>query len=391
MIKFDFQTYSKNLISENKVNKFIKKLDKYDIYKEDMTGFMDFEYLKSDINEIKEVKEYINSNCEAFIVIGTGGSYLGAKSIVNLFKKNNKEIYFIGDSLSSEYFEEIKKIIKEKEVIVNVISKSGNTFEIKLYFDLIKKELEKKYLNYHDRIIITTTKDNELSKEPCYKVLYIKENIGGRFSVFTSAGLLPIAVADINIENLVLGASDSIKNFDNQKRYASIKKIMNKEKQVEAFVVYEPKLYYFTEWIKQLFAESLGKNKDGLLPISFINTRDLHSMEQYIQDGKQILFETVISIEKTNEVFVDEYNKTLDELNNIAQESVSYTHYNNKILNSIIKLDKLDEYNIGYLMQFFMVSCAFCGFLQKINAFNQEKVEIYKKNLKNTLKLRENY
>jgi glucose-6-phosphate isomerase len=394
MITFDFQTYREDIITDGEISSYDNKLNdltKYFAKYESNMGWAKPRHLKEQIDDVNNTASYIRKNCDAFIVIGIGGSYLGSKAVIealNPYFYNNKkpiEIHYVGNSLSSEYLLSILSIIKEKNVIINYISKSGTTFETDLTYKLVMKVMAKKYSEDELKArVIFTTGDKEKIEEG-YKVFEIPSNIGGRYSVFTPVGLLPIAVAGFDIVELLDGAIDSQKSTTMEIKYAIIKDIMYKRgKFVEAFVAYEPKLFSLIEWIKQLYAESLGKDKKGILPIGLINTTDLHSMGQFIQDGKPLLIETVINVKKSK-VNISVMNNTLDEINNVASKATSMAHHMSGVVNNIIELDQIDEYHIGYLMQFFMLSCAISGYLDDVNAFNQPGVEEYKRVMKELL------
>jgi glucose-6-phosphate isomerase len=406
MIKFDFETYSNNLISQEENKKYSNKIttinDFFDKNK-DMMGWYDIEKLFDHnlISDINSTASYIRNNCDVFLVIGIGGSYLGSLAMIEAIKpyfynqKNNPQIYFLGTSLSSDYYYDLFDIIKDKKIIVNVISKSGTTFETSLAYQLIMNFMNNKYSKdeLKERIIITTDKDHGKLREDVinndYKSFIIPSNIGGRYSIFTPVGLLPIAVANIDINKIYLGVKAANNNIKNQIKYAIIRDLMyNKNKLVEAFVVYEPKLSSFTEWLKQLYGESLGKKEQGLLPVSFINTRDLHSLGQFIQEGNKILFETVINVENCKgKIYIKDYHKTLNEINNIAVIATAKAHLKGDVLNNIITIDEINETNLGYLFQFFMISCAISGYIENVNPFDQTGVEKYKQVMKDLLKL----
>lgn len=401
-MKFDFETYN-NQISDEDIKKY--NIDNSEITtfleKNTMTGWYDINKLFEHnlIEDIKKTASFIRHNCDAFVVIGIGGSYLGSLAVIEALKPyfynqtSNPQIYFLGTSLSSEYYSDLINLLKDKDIIVNVISKSGNTFETDIAYQLIMNLMEKKYSEEElvKRIIVTTDDDSGDLRldvtENKYKSFIIPDNVGGRYSVFTPVGLLPIAVSGIDIEAIYEGVKAANENIEIQIKYALIRHLMyQKKKVVEAFVVYEPKLYALTEWLKQLYAESLGKEGLGILPISLVNTRDLHSMGQYVQDGTKIIFETVINIKHSNvDVIIDKYNKSLDELNNTASLATSKAHYKGNVLNNIITMDTLNEHNIGYLLQFFMISCAINGFLEGVNPFDQAGVEEYKKIMRELL------
>ncbi len=396
MISFDFKTYSD--ITDEEIATYdpkIKELSNYFKTHQNMMGWAYPKNLKKQelIDEIKKTSLQIKNNCDAFLVVGIGGSYLGSLAVIESLspyfynEQKKPEIYFLGTSLSSEYLIELKELIKNKDIIVNYISKSGTTFETRVVFDLILDIMKEKYSSEELKERIILTGGNGKANAEGYKTFDIPNDIGGRYSVFTPVGLLPIAVAGINIEELLDGAIESQKTVNNQIKYAIIRDILYKKgTMVEAFVAYEPKLDALTEWLKQLYSESLGKDGKGTLPIGIINTRDLHSMGQFIQDGSHILFETVINIlEVEKDIEVDEYKKSLNEINNIASKATSIAHFKDGVINNIINVDKLTTFNLGYILQFFMISCAVNGHLSDVDAFNQEGVEKYKETMKKIL------
>ncbi|MGI6329708.1 MAG: glucose-6-phosphate isomerase [Bacilli bacterium] len=404
MIKFDFKTYTKKFITKEDFKKYkIKEEDVLAYFKKnkEMMGWYQLSSLFSPslIKEIKKTSLFIQNNCEVFLVVGIGGSYLGAVATIEALKpyfynqKEKPEIYFLGTNLASDYYSDLIDLIKDKEIIINVISKSGGTLEPSLAYQQLLKLMEKKYSKEElkKRIILTTDQNKGSLREDVKKYGYqsfvIPSDIGGRFSVFSPGGLLPIAVAGLNLEKLYEGAKEANKNLDKEIEYALIRKIMyDQGKVVEAYVVYEPKLRLFTEWLKQLYGESLGKEEQGILSISLLNTGDLHSLGQFVQEGSKILFETVINIETSNsKVKSLEYNLTMNEINQIARKATSLAHYNGNVLNNIIQINKLDEYSFGYLLEFFMVSSVISGYLEKVNPFNQEGVEEYKRIMKGLL------
>lgn len=388
MLKFDFNTFM-NINGENdyidKIKEIKTKLEK----KESMLDWLDINttITKHELEKVISVSSYIRKNADVFLVIGIGGSYLGSKAIIDMFKpyfkKDKVEIIFAGFSLSSSYLKELIEYIKDKQVIVNVISKSGNTLETNITFNAIYDLMKKKYskTELHKRIIITTDKKKGKLRELVQKEKFISfkvpDNIGGRYSVFSSVGLLPVAVANINITRLLAGVKRGKKDIEKCFIYAIIRDILYKKgKKIESFTVYEPKLYYFTEWIKQLFSETQGKNNLGLFPVSVVNSRDLHSLGQYYQQGEPIIFETVINIVNNKDIKVS--NKSLNKINNLATIKVAEAHRNHTPSN-IICMDYLNEENIGELMYFFMVSAAIGGYLLGVDPFNQPGVEEYKK------------
>lgn len=403
MIKFDFVTYNK--IEDYKKNGVkLKGVKEFFEKHKDMMGWYDIDNLCNDdkIFKIKEKALYIKENCDLFLVVGIGGSYMGSQALIdalNPYYKNETQkpqVMFVGNSLSNDYINYVLNLMDEKEVIINVISKSGNTLEILTTYDILLSKMKEKYKEdeLKQRVIITTgvSINNTLykeAKEKEFDVIDTFKNIGGRFSVFTESGLLPVCVSGINIENIINGAKEAMQDINNQARYALIRDIMiDNGKQIEAYTSYEPKLYYFLEWLKQLYAESLGKNNKGILPISIINTRDLHSMGQYIQEGPKIIFETLFVIKNNrNNIYIERYRKNLSEINDIAYKAVSKAHYDDNIFSNLFELDELNESNMGYLMQFFMVSVAMSGLLEdNEEVFTQNGVEKYKSILNSMLK-----
>ena len=395
MLKFDFNTFM-HIDGENdynyKIHDIREKLEK----KESMLDWYDVDTTisKSEFDKIVKVSNYVRKNADVFLVIGIGGSYLGSKAIIDMFKpyfkKDDVEIIFAGFSLSSTYLKELLDYIKDKEVIVNVISKSGTTLEPNITFNAVYGIMKKKYskTQLQKRIIITTDKKKGKLRELVNKEKFISfkvpDNIGGRFSVFTAVGLLPIAVSNINIMRLLEGVRRGKKNIDKCFIYAIIRDILYKKgRKIESFTVYEPKLYYFTEWIKQLFGETQGKNNLGLFPVSVVNSRDLHSLGQYYQQGDPIIFETVINVVNNKDIKVT--NKSLNKINNIATIKVAEAHAPHTPSN-IICMDHLNEENVGELMYFFMVSASIGAYLLGVDPFNQPGVEDYKKLLMEGIK-----
>lgn len=388
MINFDFETYQ-TLKNFKKYNKKINKIDTILNKGGNMLDWYDINkcIAKDDIDRIKKISQEIRNSCDLFIVIGIGGSYMGAKAVIealsNYFTFQKPEIIFAGNSLSEEYIDSLVAYMENKDTVINVVSKSGNTLETKFVFDLLYEQMQKKYSqdDLKKRIIITTnSKDGYLKKiaeTNNFITFEVPEQIGGRFSVLTCVGLFPIAVAGINIDDLLLGA----KNFPKEEafKYAIIRDILYKKKKyVEVFNIYEPKLKYFTEWIKQLFGETQGKNKKGILPNSSLNTQDLHSLGQFYQEGNPIIFETIIDFNNKNSLnFPYKYN--LNDINRIILNKVAKAHFAVGCESNIIICDKLDAYHIGMLIQFFEVAAATGGYLLKVDPFNQPGVNVYKK------------
>lgn len=383
MINFDFESYNHLKLEKTNLDNILSKF----ISDNNMNGWYNLD--PKDLDEIISTATYIKDNCDKFIVIGIGGSYLGSRAIIEAlspyFKKNNPEIIYVGNDLSTDYLNELLDYIKDSEVIINVISKSGTTLEPSIAFDTLLEFMNRKYgkLSLSRRIIVTTddTKGELLSRANQYgfKKFVIPQNIGGRYSVLTPVGLLPIAVANIDIKKLYSGAMLAKENLKECYKYTVLRDMMYRNnKIVESFTIYEPKLYYFTEWLKQLFGESQGKDGKGLLPISTVNTRDLHSMGQYYQDGPAILFETVLLTKPQTQIDLYRYNKTMSEVNDIAAYSVAQSHYDGHVDSTIISMDSLNELNIGYLIFFFQMSAMLGSYLLGVNYYDQPGVSNYK-------------
>ena len=389
MIKYDFKTFIKvDGIDKYKgiCNKIKKKFDECsggevftDISK-CITG--------SVIEKIKKVSKYIRANADIFLVIGVGGSYHGSKAIIDMFTdkyKKDIEIIYTGYSLNSSNLSSILDYIKDKRIIVNVISKSGNTMEINLVFSKVLELMKSKYNNKElkKRIIITTNKNSgkllSIAKKNNYMKFYIPE-ISGRYSVMTSVGLLPCCVAGVDIDSLISGYKNRV-SIDKCFMYAVIRDILYKKgKKIEAFTVYDERLLAFNDFLKQLFAETQGKKGKGILPISVFNTRDMHSLGQYFTEGEQIYFSTVINIVNNKDIKLKD--KSLNKINNIAMLSIAKSYSSPSI---IINIDKLNEANIGGLLYFFMVSSSIGAYLLGVNPYNQPGVSNYKRVLKESL------
>lgn len=383
MVTFEFNKY-KNISYENLNLDVLKNQMLRDNM---MLGWYDLD--DKYVDDIISTSKKIIANTDVFLVIGAGGSISCSRAIVEAFKpyfKTNKpQIMYLGDNLSSDYLLELLDYLKDKRLTVNIISKSSNTLEVNLATDIIMYFLNKKYSKEQikDRVIISTeNEDNHLtrlSREYGFKRYIIEKNIGGRFSIFTPASLLPMAVAGVDIKLLLVGANEAKEDLDDCYRYTLYRHNMYlNDLVVESFNVYEPKLQYYLEWVKQLFAESQGKRGKGILPISNINTRDLHSTGQYLQDGLNIIFETNIFNHSKKNTKITKYNKTLDEINNIALKSVALAHYNNNKNSIIIEMDKIDELNLGYLSFFFCMSAVLGSYLLKVNYYDQNGVAEYK-------------
>lgn len=373
-------------------------------------GWMDLpdNYDEVELNEIKSASEKIRQESDVLIVAGIGGSYLGAEAIIDALQKRNDklEIIFLGNSISERDLEDTIEYIKDKDYSLNVISKSGTTLETALAFRVLKNEMIKKYKEeYIDRIYITTDKEKGALKEFAnannLKTFIVPDNIGGRYSVLTPVGLLPIACAGIDIDKLINGSKKAKNDFNDIDvlnnpaiKYAVLRNILYFEKKyvVENIVNYEPRCEGINNWFVQLFGESEGKDGKGLYPTSTIFTRDLHSLGQFIQDGPKMLFETIIYFNKTGNIKVLEDKEDLDNLNYLTGKSIAEinkiammgtikAHVDGGVPNILIEMEKLDEENLGYLIYFFMLSCAYSARILDVDPFNQPGVEAYKKNV----------
>ncbi len=379
MIKCDFQNFNSLTSKDYNLDKIKDKF----LSENKMAGWYN---LDIDTTDIKKCAKEIREKADVFVVIGIGGSYLGAKAIIDAltpyFNKDKVEIIFVGTDLSTDYLLDVLEYIDNKSVYINVISKSGTTLEPMLAFDIFLQYMQDKYTDYNKRIIVTTDKAKGklllLAQEYKFKCFEVPSNIGGRYSVLTPVGLLPIAVANIDIDKIINGSKYAKDHLDDCYKYTVIRDLLYKSnKFVESIDIYEPKLYYFTEWLKQLFAESQGKNSKGILPISTVNTRDLHSLGQFFQEGPSISFSTVIFSNSTRDIYIKEYDKTLNEINKIAMKSVAVAHLN-KIHTNIIELDTIDEENMGYLIFFFEMSAMLGSYLLNVNYYDQPGVNQYK-------------
>ena len=364
------------------------------------------DYDEEELDRITLASKEIREKCDTFIVIGIGGSYLGARMVIDalsesFFNGNSIEIIYAGNNLSSDYINELLEHIKDKEVCVNVISKSGTTTEPAIAFRIIKKFMDEKYgvLESTKRTYITTDKSKgalrQLSDKLGHDTFVVPDDIGGRYSVLTAVGLLPIAVAGYDVSMLLEGAKNGkIKYKEEALKYAAIRNILNKKgKEIEIYVSYEPKLKMLIEWLKQLYGESEGKEGKGIFPAGLIYTTDLHSMGQYVQEGNNIIFETSISVKNCKssvKVPFDEENldglnylcdKHIDEINKVGAEATTMAHVEGKVPNLNIQIDRLDEINMGEVIYFFELACAISGYMNDINPFNQPGVEAYKKNM----------
>lgn len=384
----------------------------------DFLGWIDLptNYDKEEFDRIKKSAEYIKKNADVLIVIGIGGSYLGARAVVeavksynyNLLAKDTPQIYFIGNSISPSSLNEIVSLCDGKDVCVNVISKSGTTTEPAIAFRVFRELINCRYSKEEaaKRIFCTTDAHKgtlkELADKEGYETFVVPDDVGGRFSVLTAVGLLPIAVAGIDIDALMLGARNAqneLCDTDIEKnpalKYAAVRNCFyNKGKKMECFVSYEPNMTMFNEWLKQLFGESEGKDGKGLFPVSCVFSTDLHSLGQYIQEsGSDKMFETVVKFNNClNDYVIDEQEGNIDGLNFLAGEKMSVVndkarlgtllaHTEGGVGNLIVEVDKLGAEEIGYLIYFFEKACAISGYILGVNPFNQPGVESYKKNM----------
>lgn len=383
----------------------------------DFLGWVDLpvDYDKEEFARIKSAAEKIKSDSDILVVIGIGGSYLGARAAIEFLKShyyNNKkkdtpDIYFAGNSISSTALAELLEICDGKDVSVNVISKSGTTTEPAIAFRVFRNYLETRYGKEEakSRIYCTTDKAKgtlkALADEEGYEEFVVPDDVGGRFSVLTAVGLLPIAVAGCDIDKLMEGAAaareaysvDDIENNDCYKYAAARNILMRKGKQIEMLVAYEPRFTLMAEWYKQLFGESEGKDNKGIYPSSAIFSTDLHSLGQYIQQGQRIIFETVVSIkESEKEIFIEKEDNDGDGLNFLAGKPMSFVnekafqgtilaHSDGNVPNLVIEMERADEFELGYLIYFFEKACAISGYMLAVNPFNQPGVESYKKNM----------
>ncbi len=371
-------------------------------------------YDKEEFARIKAAAEKIKSNSDILIVIGIGGSYLGARAAIELLKsplynnmkKDTPDIYYVGNSINPTYLNEIIALCEGKDFSVNVISKSGTTTEPALAFRIFKKMVEDKYgkEGAKERIFATTDKARgtlkNLSDTEGYETFVIPDDVGGRFSVLTAVGLLPIAVAGCDIDALMKGAAkaqaDFCADFDNNDcyKYAALRNILyRKGKSVEMLVSYDPSFVMMSEWYKQLFGESEGKDNKGIFPSAAVFSTDLHSMGQYIQDGARLLFETVVDIKTPKkDLFLEPDAENLDGLNFLTNQNMSVVnrkafegtvlaHTEGGVPNIILELDDTTEENVGYMIYFFEKACAVSGYVLGVNPFNQPGVESYKSNM----------
>ena len=372
-------------------------------------------YDKEEFARIKAAAARIRNSCQVFVAIGIGGSYLGARAVIeflksplyNNLKKDTPDVYFAGNNISASALSELLSICEGKDVCINVISKSGTTTEPAIAFRVFRALLEQKYgkEGARSRIFVTTDRQKgtlkQFSDEAGYETFVVPDDVGGRFSVLTAVGLLPIAVAGIDIDELMAGAAEAMHEYSDPSleanqayRYAALRNILyRKGKTTEILVGYEPYAAMFNEWWKQLFGESEGKDQRGIFPASVIFSTDLHSLGQYIQDGMRNLFETVISVEKDTVSYtipndpdnIDGLNflsgMDMNQVKKTAMQATLLAHVDGGVPNLLIEMSDRSARTLGHLIYFFELACAISGYLLGVNPFNQPGVEAYKKNM----------
>ena len=424
MVKFNFENSSikEKIINEysNQVKDIHNKLHKKANDEKEFLGWIELptNYDKEEFKRIKKAAKKIQKDSDVLVVIGIGGSYLGARAVIealthsfyNDLNENTRkfpQIVYAGNNLSPVYMNDLLEFVADKDISINVISKSGTTTEPAIAFRIFREVLETKYgvKEARKRIYVTTDAKKgalkTLANEEKYETFVIPDSVGGRFSVLTAVGLLPIATAGIDIDKLMNGAriaqdkySDSSLKYNDCYKYAVARNLLYKSgKTIEILANYEPKLHYMTEWWKQLYGESEGKDLKGIFPAGVDLTTDLHSMGQYIQDGRRDLIETVLKIkENSSDITIQLDDQNLDGLNYLAGKTLGYVnskamegtilaHVTGNVPNFLIEIDKLDEENIGELIYFFEKAVAMSGNLLGVNPFNQPGVEEYKKNM----------
>ena len=386
----------------------------------DFLGWIDLPvaYDKEEFARIKKAAEKIKNDSEVLLVIGIGGSYLGARAAIEFLRhgfynnvskeiRKTPEIYYVGNSISSSYIQGLVDVIGDRDFSVNMISKSGTTTEPAIAFRVFKEMLEKKYgkKGAAERIYATTDRAKgalkKVADEEGYETFVVPDDVGGRFSVLTAVGLLPIAVSGADIDKLMEGAASGRELALNQPfasndalQYAAVRNILHRKgKSVEILANYEPSLHYVSEWWKQLYGESEGKDQKGIFPASVDLTTDLHSMGQFIQDGARIMFETVLNVEKSSaELTIGEEAVDLDGLNYLAGKTVDFVnksamngtilaHTDGNVPNLMVKIPEQNEFYLGQLFYFFEFACGVSGYVSGVNPFDQPGVESYKRNM----------
>jgi glucose-6-phosphate isomerase len=386
----------------------------------DFLGWIDLpvDYDKEEFARIQKAAEKIKQDSDILLVIGIGGSYLGARAALEFLqhsfynalpkeKRQTPQVIFVGNNISSTYMQDLMDLLDGKDFSINVISKSGTTTEPALAFRIFRKLLEEKYgaEEAKKRTYATTDKARgalkTLADEEGYESFVIPDDVGGRYSVLTAVGLLPIAVSGADIQMMMNGAAQAREDFSQSElednlayQYAAVRNVLyNKGKTIEMLINYEPSLMYFSEWWKQLFGESEGKDQKGIYPSSANFSTDLHSLGQYVQEGRRDLFETIIKVEKPrHELTIEKEANDLDGLNYLAGQTVDFVnnkafegtllaHTDGGVPNLIVSIPQLDEYTFGYLVYFFEKACAMSGYLLGVNPFDQPGVEAYKVNM----------
>ena len=416
--------YTKAFITDEEIYSYQDKIIKAhnDLHNKtgagnDFTGWVDLpvDYDKDEFDRIKVAAEKIKKNSDVLIVIGIGGSYLGARAVIEFVKSQNYNdlrkgtpaIYYAGNSISPSYLNELIELCDGKDFSVNVISKSGTTTEPAIAFRVFRELLIEKYgvEGAKDRIFVTTDKAKgtlkNLADKEGYETFVVPDDVGGRYSVLTAVGLLPIAAAGIDIDALMQGAADArealmdtdIDKNDCYKYVAVRNALYNKGKKTEMYISYEPCFTMMNEWLKQLFGESEGKEGKGLFPTSAVFSTDLHSLGQYIQEGERIMFETVVTFDKPKkEVYIKEDPENVDGLNFLTGKTMTFVnekafqgtilaHNDGGVANIVISNEDMTEKSLGYLIYFFEKACAVSGYVLGINPFDQPGVESYKKNM----------
>ncbi|MFI8577722.1 glucose-6-phosphate isomerase [Rossellomorea aquimaris] len=386
----------------------------------DFLGWIDLpvEYDKEEFSRIQKSAEKIKSDSDVLLVVGIGGSYLGARAAIEMLnhsfynalpkeKRSTPQVLFVGQNISSTYMRDLMDLLDGKDFSINVISKSGTTTEPALAFRIFRNMLEEKYgvEEARKRIYATTDKSKgalkTLAKDEGYETFVVPDDIGGRYSVLTAVGLLPIAASGVEIETMMSGAAQAREDFGKSEltenpayQYAAVRNALyNKGKTIEMLINYEPGLQYFSEWWKQLFGESEGKDQKGIYPSSANFSTDLHSLGQYVQEGRRDIFETVIKVsEPRHELKIEKADSDLDGLNYLAGETVDFVnnkafegtllaHTDGGVPNLIVEIPAMDAYTFGYLVYFFEKACAMSGYLLGVNPFDQPGVEAYKVNM----------
>lgn len=418
-------SYSKDFVDQSELSSMVSKAEKASASLmdksgkgNDFLGWMDLPTrMTEEVQRINSLAEKVRSNSEVLVVIGIGGSYLGAKAGLSFLKnhfynelpadrRGGPAIYFAGINLSPQYLKDLMDLIGERDFSLNVISKSGTTTEPAIAFRFLKKEMEKRYNaeELKDRIILTTDPERgaltAMAKEDGYEKLIIDPSVGGRFSVLSPVGLLPLAVAGVNIGNMLEGAKEAMEDVKKDYeeniclQYAVTRNLLyQKGYKIEMMINYEPRLNFIAEWWKQLYGESEGKENKGIFPASAAYTTDLHSLGQYVQDGERHLFQTLVEIENSGVgMMIEATDDNLDKLNYLEGKSVDYVnkkaaegtleaHKSGGVPNLIIRMKEADEAALGYLFYFFEYACGVSAYMLDVNPFDQPGVETYKLNM----------